>query len=141
MMRKALAACAFLSALAAFVVIGGGGIVLAGMQDSGERGPGFAAAVVAALAFACAVAVVFAPRGAFRAGPRRAVGIAATFVGALPAAALSCAAFIFAGLPFDSRMPVVDWSVFSAGLAFAAGAAALLALGYMRVSSRGLETA
>jgi hypothetical protein len=135
-MRKAIAACAFLSAVAAFVVIGGGGIVLAGMQNSGERGPGFAAAVVAAVAFACTLAVVFAPRETFGAGPRRALGIAAAFIGALPAAALSCAAFLFAGLPFGSRMPAVDWSVFGAGVLFGLGAAATLTLGYLRVTAR-----
>jgi hypothetical protein len=135
-MRKAIAACAFLAALAAFVVIGGGGIVLAGMQDSGERGPGFAAALVAAFAFGCALVVVFAPRGAFGSGSRRALGMAAAFIGALPAAALSCAAFLFTGIPFGSRIPAVDWPVFAGGVAFALGAAATLALGYVRITSR-----
>jgi hypothetical protein len=127
--------CAFVSALMAFVVIGGGGIALAGLQGSGERMPGAAVAVVAGLALGCAMALVFAPRGAFRSGARRALGITSAFVGALPAAALSCAAFIFAGVPWGSRMPIVDWAVFAAGIAFALGALSIVVLGYLRVAT------
>jgi hypothetical protein len=51
-------------------------------------------------------------------------------------AGLAAAAFRFAGLPLRSPIPLVDWSIFAAGVALAIGALSILALGYRRARER-----
>ncbi len=132
--RTAIAAYAFVSSLVAFVVIGTGGLVLAGVENSGARGPGLMIAALAAGAFACALLLVFAPSGAFRGRARRPAGIAATFIAALPVGALGMAAILFVRLPFGSAMPRIEWPLFAAGLVLVLGALSVVALGYLRVT-------
>lgn len=129
-----VAAFAFLSSLMAFVVIGTGGLVLAGIENSGARGSGLAIAALAAGAFACALVLVLAPSGAFRGRTRRPAGVAAAFVAALPVGALGMAAILFVGSPLGSGIPGIEWPLFAAGLLFALGAVSVVALGYLRVT-------
>jgi hypothetical protein len=131
-LKRLVTALAFLSSLAAAVVIAGGGLALLAIENSGERGVGALLAFCSAIAFAAVMALVFAKDGAFGEGVWKAVAIAAAIVGAIPAAALAFAAVRFAGLPLTSRVPLIDWTVLATGVSFGLGAVSILALGHRR---------
>ena len=134
-LRRAVAALALLASLVAFAVFVGGGLFLLAVESSGERAAGALLALGGAIAFASALALIFARDGIFdRVG--RAVGAAtAALLAVLPVAALAFAAFRFAGLPTGSSLPRLDWAVFGVGLLLTLGAASILFLGYLRAVS------
>jgi hypothetical protein len=133
-LARLVAGFAFLSSVAAFLVIAGGGLVLLLLENSGERGAGALLALSGAISFAAAMILLFAREGAFAGRGGTAGALTAALLGALPLAALSIGALRFSGLPFGSSMPLVDWSAFAAGLAYALGALSVLAVGYRRLS-------
>ena len=120
-MKRLVTALAFLSSLASLIVIAGGGLTLLAIENSGERGAGALLALGGAVAFAAVLALIFAKEGAFGEGvleggwrsPRRSLARS-------PSPALAFVAIRFAGLPFGSRMPLVDWTVLAIGILFAA---------------------
>jgi hypothetical protein len=131
-LRRLTTVLAFLSSVASFIAIAGGGLTLLAIEVSGERGMGALLALCSIVAFAAVMALIFARDGVFGGGIWRGVAIAAAIVGALPAAGIAFFAIRFAGLPFGSRMPVVDWSVLLVGILFGLGAISILALGHRR---------
>jgi hypothetical protein len=130
--QRIVTALAFLSSFAALLVIAGGGLALYSIKNSGERGMGALMALCTMLAFAAVMLLIFARQGAFGDGVRRAAAIAAAVIGAIPPAALAFAAIRFAGVPFGSPMPVVDWIVLLLGVFLAAGTVSILVLGHRR---------
>ncbi len=137
-MKRLVTALAFLTSLAALIVVAGGGLALLAIANSGERGTGALLALGCTIAFASVMVLIFAQEGVFGDAPWRAVAIGAGIVGAIPAAALAFVAIRFAGLPVGSRMPLVDWTVLSVGILFGLGAIAILALGHRRSQEAGL---
>ncbi|MGH6925018.1 MAG: hypothetical protein ACRED5_14895 [Propylenella sp.] len=135
-MRRLVAGLAFLSSVAAFVVIAGGGFLLLLIENSGERGAGALLALSGSIAFAAAMILIFAREGAFTGRGGRAGAVTASVLGALPSAALSAGALRFSGLPLGSDTPFIDWPAFAAGLLLALGAFSLLATGYWRTRER-----
>ena len=135
-MRRLVAGLAFLSSLTAFFIVVGGGLVLLAVESSGERGTGALIALSGTIAFAAAMALVFAGHGVFaRAFSRsgaRALAVTAGLLGALPAASIAAAALRFSGLPFGSASPLLDWPIFAGGVLLALGALSVLTLGYWR---------
>ena len=123
---------AFLSSLAALLVIAGGGLALYAIRNSGERGIGALMALCSVAAFAGVMLLIFVREGAFDDDMRRAGAVGVAVFGAIPPAALAFAAIRFAGMPLGSPMPFVDWSILLAGIFFAAGAVSTLALGHQR---------
>jgi hypothetical protein len=131
-LKRLTTVLAFLSSLASFIAIAGGGLTLFAISVSGERGTGALLALCGFIAFAAVMALVFAREGTFGSGIWRGVAILAAIAGAVPPAAIAFAAIRFAGLPFGSRMPFVDWVVLFVGILFALGVVAILALGHRR---------
>lgn len=131
-MRTVTNTVAFLSSLAALLVVTGGGLALVVIQNSGERGMGALLALGGVIAFAAVMALIFAEEGMFGEGARRAYAIGLAIIGALPVAALAFMAIRFAGMPFRSAMPLLDWSVLGAGLLLGLGVLAILAIGHRR---------
>ena len=138
-MQRAIAAVAFLASLVSLVVIAGGGAALLAIENSGERGAGALLALGGAVAFAAVVALVFAKKGTFASGARRAAAIAAAIIGAIPVGGLAFVLIRFAGVPFNSVMPLIDWAAFAFGVALAAGVLAILALGHRRSQEGGVQ--
>jgi hypothetical protein len=130
-LKRLVAGLAFLSSVAAFLVIVGGGLTLLAIESSGERGTGAALALCGTIAFAAAMRLVFAREGAF-AGRAGVWAIVAAVVGVLPVAALSIGALRFSGFPISSAVPAVDWPVFALGVVLGLGAVSVLILGYWR---------
>ncbi len=131
--RQLVAALAFLSSVAAFLVIAGTGLLLLSIASSGERGTGAMLTLAGAIGFASALILIFARHGAFAGRGGRAGAVTAALLGALPAASLSVGVLRFSGLPLGGPTPLIDWSAFALGLVLALGAASILALGYWRV--------
>jgi hypothetical protein len=131
-LQRAIDALAFLASAVSLLVVGGGGAALLVISNSGEQGTGALLALCAAIAFVSVMVLLFAREARFREATWRAGAIAGAIVGAMPVAALAAAAFRFAGVPFRSAMPLVDWSIFLLGLVLALSALAILALGYRR---------
>ena len=131
-MRRITTVLAFLSSVASFIAIVGGGLALLAIEVSGERGMGALLALGGIVAFAAVVALIFAREGAFGWGVWKGVAIVAAVVGAIPPAGIAFFAIRFAGLPFGSRMPAVDWTVLMVRILFGLGAIAILALGHRR---------
>lgn len=131
-MRRLIAVWALLSGLAAAVAFVGGGLTLLAIENSGERGVGALLALCGAVAFAAVMVLVVAKEGAFGEGVWRAAAIAAAIVGAMPVAALAYTAIRFAGIPFGSSIPLIDWSALATGLLLGLGVIAILALGHRR---------
>ncbi len=131
-LNRVTATLSFLSSLVSFFVLCGGGAALLVVQNSGERATGALLAFCGAVAFASVLVLLFAPEASFREQTWRAGAVAAAIIGAMPVGGLAAAAFRFAGFPFRSAMPSVDWSIFLAGVALALGALSILALGYRR---------
>jgi hypothetical protein len=131
--KRLVSSLAFLSSLAACIVVVGGGLTLLAIENSGERFSGALLALGGSVAFAATMILIFARRGAF-AGPGGRVGaLAAGVLGTLPMAAICMAALRFSGLPYASPVPLVDWPVFGVGVVLALGAASVLALGIIRM--------
>ena len=139
-MRAVIAGVALATSLLAFVVIAGTGLFLAAFEQSGARFPGLLMALGGAAAFAAALYVGLAAPARFHSRAAQALAAAATFLAVIPPTALACAALVFAGLPLGSAMPALDWTFFAAGLGFAFGAAAMAALGYLRVRDGGRKS-
>jgi hypothetical protein len=137
-MQRAIVAVAFLASLISLIVIGGSGTALLAIVNSGERGNGALLALGGLVAFAAVSGLVFARKGSFASAPRRTLAIAAAVIGATPVAGLAFVLIRFAGLPFDSVMPIIDWSALAIGIAMAVGALAILALGHRRSIEAGL---
>ncbi len=131
-MKYTIVALAFLSSVVSFAFVSGGGVALLVIANSGEQATGALLAFCGAIAFVCAMVLIFAREERFQEPTWRAGAIAAAIIGAMPVASLAAAAFRFAGLPVRSAMPLVDWPIFFAGVVFALGAIAILALGYWR---------
>ena len=131
-MKRTISTLAFLSSLVSLVVVCGAGLTLVAVQNSGERATGALFAFCGAIAFIAVMFLIFAGERRFREQTWRAGALGAAIIGALPVAGLAIAAMRFAGLPVGSAIPGVDWSIFVAGLALAAGALSILALGYRR---------
>jgi hypothetical protein len=140
-MQRAISALAFLASLVSVIVIAGGGAALLAIENSGERGAGALLALGGAVAFAAVAGLTFAKKGTFAPGARRVLAIAAAIVGAIPVAVLAFVLIRFAGLPFDSVMPIIDWAAFAMGVALAVGVLAILALGHRRSQEGGVEEA
>jgi hypothetical protein len=136
-LRRAVTILAFLAGVLNLVVLTGGGLALVLIRNSGERGSGALFALCGLIAFASVMVLVTAGEERFQERNWRAGAIAAAILGAMPIAGLSAAAFRFAGFPIRSPIPLVDWSVFLAGAALAAGAVAILVLGYWRARTVG----
>lgn len=133
-MKRLAVGLAFLTSVAAFLVVVGGGLVLLVIENSGERGAGALLALSGAIAFAAALILIFARAGAL-AGPRgRAGAVIAALLGVLPVATLSLGAFRFSGVPVGSAVPLIDWTAFAVGVVFAAGAVSVAATGYWRMN-------
>lgn len=130
-LKRLVAGLAFLSSVASFLVVVGGGLTLLAIESSGERGAGALLALCGTIAFAAAMLLVFARQGAF-AGRGAVWAIIAALLGVLPVAALSIGALRFSGFPVGSAMPAVDWPVFALGVVLALGAVSVLATGYWR---------
>jgi hypothetical protein len=137
-MQRAIAAMAFFASLISLIVIAGGGAALLAIKNSGERGSGALLALGGLVAFAAVAVLVFAKKGSFAGLPRRALAIVAAVVGAIPVAVLAFLLIRFAGLPFDSVMPMVDWGVLVLGLVMAFGVLAILAVGHRRSLEAGI---
>jgi hypothetical protein len=131
-MRWAINAMAFLSSLAALAVIAGGGLTLLAVENSGERVTGALLAFGSFVAFAAVMALLFLREGTFAEGGWQALAIAAAIVGTLPVAVLAYTAIRFAGVPFDSPVPLLDWTVLALGALLGLGVIAILALGHHR---------
>jgi hypothetical protein len=132
-MLRLLLICAVVAAtLVAAALLAATGAFLAAFEQSGERVPGVLAVLAAAAMLAAAF--VLLRRSGARAAERkeRAVAAIAGVAVALPLALLAAAAIAFAGSPFGSRTPAIDWAVFSAGVLFAGGAASALVLAWRR---------
>jgi hypothetical protein len=138
-MQRAIAAVAFLASLISVIVIAGGGAALLAIQNSGERGSGALLALGGAVAFAAVAALVFAKKGTFASGARRVLAIAAAVIGAIPVAVLAFVLIRFAGLPYDSVMPMIDWGALGLGVVMSLGMLAILALGHRRSQEGGVE--
>jgi hypothetical protein len=135
-MQRAIGVVAFLSSLVSLMIVAGGGVALLTIENSGERVSGALMALGGAVAFAAVAALAFAKRGAFASGARRALAIVAAIIGAIPVAALAFVLIRFAGLPFDSVMPMVDWTSLALGVLMGLGVLAILALGHRRSQER-----
>jgi hypothetical protein len=131
-LKKAIVALAFLSSVVSFLVVGGGGGALVAISNSGEQATGALLGFCGTIALVCVMVLIFASEVRFREPTWRAGAIAAAIIGAMPSAGIAAAAFRFAGLPIQSAMPAVDWSVFVAGILFTLGSIAILVLGYLR---------
>ena len=138
-LQRAIEALAFLSSVVSFLVVGGGGAALLVVSNSGEQGTGALLVFCATIAVISAMVLIFTREARFQETTWRAGAIAGAIIAAMPVAALAAAAFRFAGLPFRSAMPLVDGSIFLAGLFFALGALAILALGYRRARTSSAE--
>jgi hypothetical protein len=132
MMQRAIAAMAFVASLISLVVIAGGGSALLAIENSGERATGGLLAFAGLAAFVAVTALVFARKGSFATGARRALAIAAALLGVLPVAALAFVLIRFAGFPLGSATPLLDWSALALGAALGLGALGILALGHRR---------
>lgn len=137
-MRGAVTALAGLASLLSLIAIAGGGATLLAIENSGERGAGALLALGGAVAFAAVMALVFAKKGAFRSGVWPAVAIAAAIIGAIPVSVLAYTLIRFAGLPFGSTIPVVDWAALGLGALLSLGVLAILALGHRRSQEGGV---
>ena len=138
-MHRAIAAVALLASLVSLIVIAGGGTALLAIENSGERGAGALLALGGLVAFAAVATLVFAKKGTFASGLRRALAIAAAIVGAIPVAVLAFVLIRFAGLPFDSVVPMIDWAAFAVGVGLGLGVLAILALGHRRSQEDAVE--
>lgn len=136
-MRRLVVGLALLSSIAAFLVIAGGGLFLLAVESSGERGSGALLALSGTIAFAAAMALVFAGSGAFAGAAGRAVVVIAALLGMLPVATLSAGLLRFSGFPLGSPVPLFDWAVFALGVVLGLGALSVLVLGYWRLRERG----
>jgi hypothetical protein len=123
---------AFISSLAAALIVVGGGLALLAIDVSGERGSGALLALGGAVATAAVMLLVFVREGAFGDGIRRHAAIGVAIIGAIPPAALAFAAFRFSGVPIATGTPLIDLSAFTIGLFFALGTVSILALGHRR---------
>jgi hypothetical protein len=130
--KRAVAALAFLASLVAFAVFVGGGLFLLLVESSGERGTGALLALGGMIAFAAALALIFAADDMFDRMGRAAGASVAALIAVLPVAALAFGAIRFAGLPIGSSLPRLDWAVFAVGLLLGLGAASILLLSYWR---------
>jgi len=139
-LQRAIDALAFLSSVVGFFVVGGGGAALLVVANSGEQGTGALLLFCAIISVISTMVLLFAPEARFAEATWRAGAIAGAIIGAMPVAALAAAAFRFAGVPFRSTMPLVDGSILLAGLFFAAGALAILALGYRRARTLSVDS-
>lgn len=137
-MQRAIGVVAFLASLVSLIVIAGGGAALLAIENSGERGAGALLALGGAIAFAAVATLVFAKGGTFATGARRVAAIAAAIVGAIPVAALAFVLIRFAGLPFESVMPLIDWAALALGVLLSLGVLAILALGHRRSQEGGV---
>jgi hypothetical protein len=137
-MQRAIAAMALLASLISLIIIAGGGGALLAIENSGERGAGALLALAGLVASAAVVLLVFARKGTFASGPRRALAIAAAIVGVVPVAGLAFVLIRFAGVPFGSAVPILDWGALALGVAMAAGVLAILALGHRRSLEGGI---
>jgi hypothetical protein len=133
--KRLVAGLAFLSSVAAFLVVVGGGLALLVIESSGERGAGAALALSGSIAFAAAMLLIFAGEGVFS-GRGSVWAIVAALLGVLPVAALSIGTLRFSGFPISSAVPAVDWPVFALGVVLALGAVAVLMTGYWRWKGR-----
>lgn len=132
-MKRLAAGLALVTSVAAFLVIVGGGLFLAVIENSGERMVGALLALSGAIAFAAVLMLVFARQGGFAGRGGRAGALTAALLGVLPVAALGAGALRVSGLPFGSAVPLLDWTIFFVGVVLALGAAAVLATGYWRM--------
>jgi hypothetical protein len=133
-LKRLVAGLAFLSSVAAFLVVVGGGLALLLIVNSGERGAGALLALSGSISFAAAMMLLFAGDGALARLGGRAGALIATLLAVLPPAALSLAAMRFAGFPFGGAAPFL-WSALVAGVAFALGTLSVAAVGYERMSA------
>jgi hypothetical protein len=133
-LRFAVACVAFAASLLAFAIIVAAGLFLAVIVQSGERGAGVLIALGALVAFGAAVFLVFAPHGYFAVRGRRPAGLIATFVACAPTTLIAFGSLSFAGLPFEQPGFLMDWWIFAGGAVFAFGSAAILLLGYLRLT-------
>ena len=131
-MQQAIAAVAFLASLISLMVIAGGGGALFVIENSGERGTGALLMLGGLVAFAAVMGLAFARKGTFAGGAGRALAIAAAIFGALPVAGLAFVLIRFAGLPFGSVVPLLDWGALVLGALMGLGVLAILALGHRR---------
>jgi hypothetical protein len=131
-LKRLTTVLAFLSSVASLIAAAGSGLTLLAIEVSGERGMGALLALCSFIAFAAVMALIFAREGAFGEGIWKAAAIAAAIVGAIPPAGIAFVAIRFAGLPFGSRMPLVDWTVLLIGILFGLGSISILALGHRR---------
>jgi hypothetical protein len=134
--RIAIATIAFIAGLLAFLVVCGGGLILLLVPGSGERLAGVLLALLGCLAFGALLLLVFARADFFRRSGGVAAVVIATLLATVPIAGLAGGALVFAGVPFGSAVPLLDWGAFGAGIGFAVGAVAIVALGWSRVAGR-----
>ncbi len=132
-MKRPVIGFALLSSIAAFLVIVGGGLVLLLVPSSGEQGAGAMLALSGSIAFAAALLLTLGWGRVPGTAESRAGALTCALLAALPLAALSAIALRFSGLPVNSTLPVVDWSIFGLGLVFALGALSMMAIGYWRM--------
>lgn len=132
-MRIVVVIAAVGASLLAFLMSIGAGLALAGIGESGARGPGLVLAAISLPAFVSVLFLAFAPRG-FLGGRRKPLAAFLVLVGLLPVAAIGGAALFFAGNPLSSQLPFVDWGAFGIGLFLAIGALAIVALGLGRTA-------
>ena len=140
-MRSLTAAGALGASLLAFLLLLGIGAFLAGVEESGARGAGLLLALSAVVAFGAALFLIFAPRGYFGRRLRRPLGVVITLAAAAPVATLAGAALVFTGVPLGTRLPLMDWPVFAAGLVLGLGGLCILAMGYRRLSESAARSA
>ncbi|HWT30879.1 MAG TPA: hypothetical protein VN240_07620, partial [Propylenella sp.] len=133
-LRPLIAAMAFGASLLAFLILLGIGAFLAGVEESGARGAGLLLALSAVVAFGAALFLIWAPKGYFGRRLRRPLGVVVTLAAAAPVATLAGAALVFTGVPLGTRLPLMDWPIFAAGLALGLGGVCILAAGYRRLS-------
>jgi hypothetical protein len=132
-MRSLTMAVAFGATLLSFLLLLAVGAFLAGVEESGARGAGVLLALSAAVAFGAAAFLIWAPAGYFGHPLRRPLGVVITLAAAAPPTTLAVAALAFTGLPLGTRLPLMDWPLFVAGLVLALGAVCVWGVGYRRL--------
>jgi hypothetical protein len=133
-LKHVVSLLALLASLAAFAMFVGGGLFLLIVESSGERGAGALLALGGTIASLATLALVFAKRDAFEGKRGAPLAVFTALVAVLPIVVLAWGAFHFAGFPAGTTMPLLDWSIFAAGVALALGALSILVLGYLRIA-------
>jgi hypothetical protein len=133
--RRLITGLALAAGAVAFLAMTAAGMFMAGIAQSGTRSAGLLLILGGLVSIGALLFLIFAPPRYFKGASRRMIGAAAAAIAFVPVAAIAVGAIAFAGVPFGSRTPSLDWSVFAVGVGLAAGAIAIVALAYLRLKT------